>query len=63
VSQLCTQYVEGIYNNPVTLKSRLWVTQGHTRNGTIVYIIHDLLLVMLFGIEYYCDLEMWVRSH
>jgi len=28
--ELCyrTQYVEGIYNNPVTLKSRLRVTQG-----------------------------------
>jgi len=24
-----TQYVEGIYDNPVTLKSRLRVTQGH----------------------------------
>jgi len=27
--QLRTQYVEGINNNPVTLKSRLRVTQGH----------------------------------
>jgi len=27
--QLRTQYVEGIYDNPVTLKSRLTVTQGH----------------------------------
>jgi len=27
--QLRTQYVEGIYDNPVTLKSRLRVTQGH----------------------------------
>jgi len=26
--QLRTQYVEGIYDNPVTLKSRLTVTQG-----------------------------------
>jgi len=24
--QLCTQYVDGIYDNPVTLKSRLRVT-------------------------------------
>jgi len=24
-----TQYVEGIYDNPVTLKSRLRVTRGH----------------------------------
>jgi len=27
--QLRTQYVECIYDNPVTLKSRLRVTQGH----------------------------------
>jgi len=27
--QLRTQYAEGIYDNPVTLKSRLTVTQGH----------------------------------
>jgi len=27
--QLHTQYVEGIYDNHVTLKSRLRVTQGH----------------------------------
>ena len=26
---LRTQYLEGIYDNPVTLKSRLRVTQGH----------------------------------
>ena len=27
--QLRTQYVEGIYNKPMTLKSRLRVTQGY----------------------------------
>jgi len=27
--QLCTQYVDGIYDNPVILKYRLRVTQGH----------------------------------
>jgi len=27
--QLRMQYVEGSYDNPVTLKSRLTVTQGH----------------------------------
>ena len=32
--QLRTQYAEGIYDNPVTLKSRLTVTQV-TGNGTI----------------------------
>ena len=32
--QLCTQYIKGIYNNPVTLKPRLRVTQGHWKwNG------------------------------
>jgi len=33
VRQLRTQYAEGIYDNPVTLKSRLTIIQGHwTRN-------------------------------
>ena len=27
------QYVEGIYDNPVTLKSRLTVTQGHWKRN------------------------------
>jgi len=31
--QLRTQYVEGIYNNPVILKSRLRVTQGHWKRN------------------------------
>jgi len=46
----------------VTLKSRFRVTQDH-RNGTIGQIIHDLLLVELFDVEYYRDLEMSVRGH
>ena len=46
----------------MTLKSRLRVTQGHG-NGIIGYIIHDLVEVKLFDVEYYRDLEMWVRSH
>jgi len=29
VRQLRTQYVKGINSNPVTVKSRLRVTQGH----------------------------------
>ena len=33
VRQLHTQYVEGIYDNPVTLKSRLTVTQGHWKQN------------------------------
>jgi len=28
-----TQYVEGIYDNPVTLESRLRVTQGHCKQN------------------------------
>jgi len=31
--QLRTQYVDGIYDNPVTLKSRLRVTQGHWKQN------------------------------
>jgi len=31
--QMRTQYVEGIYDNPVTLKSRLTVTQGHWKRN------------------------------
>ena len=31
--QLRTQYVEGIYDNPMTLKSRLTVTQGHWKQN------------------------------
>ena len=62
--QLRTQYVEGIHRPKyytMTLKSRLRVTQGHwKRNGQI---IHDLLLVELFDVKYYRDLEMWVRGH
>ena len=34
-----------------------------TGNGTIRQIIHDLLLVELFDVKYYRDLEMWVRGH
>jgi len=34
-----------------------------TGNGTIGQIIHDLLLVELFDVKYYRDLEMWVRDH
>ena len=29
----------------------------------MVGIIHDLLLVELFDVKYYRDLEMWVRGH
>ena len=45
----------------MTLKSRLRVKV--TGNGTIGLIIHDLVVVELFDVEYHCDLEMWVRGH
>ena len=51
-----------MYDNHVTLKSRLGSLKV-TGNGTIGYIIHDLLCVELFGVEYYRDLEMWVGDH
>jgi len=48
----------------VTLKSRLRVTQGHgKRNHWIDLSLYDLLLVKLFDVEYYRDLEMWVRGY
>jgi len=63
--QLCPRYVEGIHwpkYYTITLKSRLRVLNV-TGNGTIGQIIHDLLLVELFEVKYYRDLEMWVRGH
>jgi len=44
----------------VTLKSRLRVTQGHLKRNQI---IHDLLLVELFDVKYYRDVEIWLRGH
>jgi len=46
----------------VTLKSMLRITQGHWKR-TIGQIIHDLLLDELLDVEYYRDLEMWIRGH
>jgi len=62
--QLRTQYVDGIYrhNYPVTLKSKLRITRGHWKREPL-NILHDLLVVELFDVEYYRDLEMWVRCH
>jgi len=34
-----------------------------TGNGSIGQIIHNLLLVELFDVKYYRDLEMLVRGH
>ena len=40
----------------MTLKSRLRVIQCHWK-------LNHLVLVELFDVEYYRDLEMWVRGH
>jgi len=49
-------------SNPVTLKSRLRVTQGHWQRNH--WIDHTgLLLIELFDVAYHRDLEMWVRGH
>jgi len=42
-----------------------WGSLKVTGNGTIGQIIHDLLLLLdeLLDVEYYRDLEMWVRGH
>jgi len=53
-----TQYAEGIYRHKyytMTLKSTLNVTQGHWKRNH--WIIHDLVVVELFDVEYYCDHE------
>ena len=41
--QLRTQYIEGINNNTVTLKSRLRVTQGHWKRNR--WIDHTRLII------------------
>jgi len=45
----------------VTLKSRLRVTQSHWKWNYWTY--HTLVVVELFDVEYYRDLEMWARGH
>jgi len=47
----------------VTLKSRLRVTQGHWKTEPLDRITHDLVVVELSDVEYYCDLEIWLRGH
>ena len=62
--QLRTQYVEGIYRSNYPCPWNLG--QGSlkvTGNGTIGYIIYDLLLVELCDVKYYRDFETWVRGH
>jgi len=47
----------------VTLKSRSLGSLKVTGNRTIGQIIHDLVVVELFDVEYYCNLEIWLRGH
>jgi len=54
--QLRTQCVEGIYDNPVTLKSRLTVIQGHWKRNH--WVDHTRL-----AISRVTDLEIWVTDH
>ena len=61
--QLRTQFVEGFCDNPVTLKSRLTVTQGHWKRNCWVDHTRLSLLVELLDVEYYRDLETWARGH
>jgi len=58
--QLRTQFVEGI---SVTLKSTLRVTQGHWKRNHWTDHTRLRLLDELLDVEYYRDLEMWVRGH
>ena len=60
-----TQYVESSHRPKyytMTLKSRLRVTRGHWKWNHWSYI-NDLLLVELFDVKYYRDLEIWVRGY
>jgi len=60
--QLRTQYVEGIYDNPVILKSRLTVTQGHWKlNHGVDHT--RLTISRVIGLLTHISLEIWVRSH
>jgi len=57
--KLRTQYVEGIYDNPVTLKSRLRITQGRWKRNH--WVDHTRLTIS--RVEYNRNLEMWVRGY
>jgi len=46
------------------MKASLRVTQGHwKRNRWIDHHTQLTIIVELFGVEYYRDLEVWVRGH
>ena len=56
----------GIYRHKyytVTLKSRLRITQGHWKRNHWTDHTRLSSIVELFDVEYYCDLQMWVRGH
>ena len=63
--QLRTQYAEGIYSNSVTLKWRS--CRGHHDGRCKRHHLIDhtqlIVLVELFDVKYYRDLEIWVRGH
>ena len=45
------------------MKSKSLGSLKVTGNRTIGQIIHDLVVVELFDVEYYCNLEIWLRGH
>ena len=56
-----TQYVEGIYRpNYLCLEIDVKDPLTVSVNGTIGYILHDFVVVVLLDVEYYHDLEIWV---
>jgi len=65
-SQLRTQYVEGIYDNPVTLKYRLTVTQGNWKRNH--WVDNTRLTTTrgigrwIFSVKKWRDLENQVRG-
>jgi len=61
-----TQYAEGIYRHKyytVTLKSRSRVTQGYWKRNHCIDRTRLSIVIKLFDVECYRDLEMWVRRH
>ena len=55
------QYVEGVYSNSMTLKCRLGVTEGRWKRHYSIDRTRLLLLVELYDVEKYFDLEIWVK--
>ena len=47
----------------MTLKSRLRFTQGHWKQKLLIHHTRLSIVVKLFDVEYYCDLEIWLRGH